>query len=64
MVGVQVIPILDELVTPSEHQEERDLFYNNYDDERHNQLVEEVEEIVNLLKGNLKSSILHELWTV
>ena len=69
VVGDQVIPILDELVTPGEHYEERDLFHNEYDDERYNQLVEEVEEklsheldeIVNLLKGNLKSSILHEL---
>jgi hypothetical protein len=70
VVGDQVIPILDELVTPDQAGDDiegtREI---HNEDPGYTQLVEEVEEklsheldeVVNLLKGNLKDSILLEL---
>lgn len=72
VVGDQVIPILDELVTSDGLEEPITPDHddnNEYDDPQYSHLVEQVEEklshelddIVNLLKGNLKDSIVHEL---
>ena len=70
VVGDRVIPILDEVVTSGSKGRDIESGGNNeYDDGRYNEIIEKVEEklsleldeIVNLLKGNLKDSILNEL---
>jgi len=70
VVGDQVIPILDDLVSNEHMGDDIETHHHNeYDDPRYNQIAEQVEEklsheldeIVNLLKGNLKDSILQEL---
>ncbi len=70
VVGHRMIPILDELVTTEQDEEQYHTELNTgHDDPNYSQLVDEVEEklsheldeVVNLLKGNLKDSILLEL---
>ena len=70
VVGDQVIPILDELVSNEDNDIDVESNHHDEDDDPHyDQIVEQVEEklsheldeIVNLLKGNLKDSILQEL---
>ena len=68
--GITVIPILDELVTPDDNNEtssgedEKDEYEHQIEDiadKVEQKLSSELDEIVNLLKGNLKDSIMHEL---
>ncbi len=70
VVGDQVIPILDELVSNEQYDIDVESSHHDEDDDPHyDQIVEQVEEklsheldeIVSLLKGNLKDSILQEL---
>ena len=70
VVGDQRIPILDEVITPEDYEDYPEEYSLDEDEEPHfeeivdkveKKLSHELDEIVNLLKGNLKDSILHEL---
>jgi hypothetical protein len=69
VIGDQIIPILTELVTPPDFDKSIDDEIQPDDDQKYDVLAEKVEQklsselddIVNLLEGNLKDSIMHEL---
>ena len=70
LIDESMIPILDELVTPEEFDKDyakvqaEDALESNFDEIAkivEQKLAHELDEIMNLLKGNLKDSILHDL---
>jgi hypothetical protein len=69
VMGDQIVPILDELVTPEGYNDNTVHHTGEDDDQQYDDIAEKVEQklsselddIVNLLKGNLKDSILQEL---